>query len=83
MNSEGIGSEWASFYHWLNGRISADLITGSSKTIENLPSSANLRSLFLGKNKITKIQGLEGLTGLKTLSIQSKFILIMTPSSFC
>lgn len=41
------------------------------RTIENLPSSATLRSLFLGKNKITKIQGLEGLTGLTTLSIQS------------
>lgn len=41
------------------------------QTIENLPVSANLRSLFLGKNKITKIEGLDGLTGLRTLSIQS------------
>ena len=41
------------------------------QTIENLPISANLRSLFLGKNKITKIENLEGLTGLRTLSIQS------------
>jgi hypothetical protein len=43
------------------------------QTIENLPQSANLKSLFLGKNKITKIEGLDGLTGLTTLSIQSGF----------
>lgn len=30
-----------------------------------------MRSLFLGKNKITKIENLDGLTGLRTLSIQS------------
>ncbi len=42
------------------------------RTIENLPISANLKSLFLGKNKITKIEGLNGLTGLRTLSIQSE-----------
>lgn len=41
------------------------------QSLENLPVSANLRSLFLGKNKITKIENLEGLTGLQTLSLQS------------
>ena len=49
------------------------------QTIENLPISANLRSLFLGKNKITKIENLEGLTGLRTLSIQSAFPLTNGP----
>jgi len=54
------------------GLVYLELGGNRIRTIENLPISANLKSLFLGKNKITKIEGLAGLTGLRTLSIQSK-----------
>lgn len=50
------------------------------QTIDSLPISANLKSLFLGKNKITKIENLDGLTGLTTLSIQSAPRALCCPS---
>ena len=56
------------------GLVYLELGGNRIRTIENLPISANLKSLFLGKNKITKIEGLKGLTGLRTLSIQSELV---------
>lgn len=41
-----------------------------SQVIENLDTLASLQSLFLGTNKITKLQNLEGLHNLTVLSIQ-------------
>lgn len=41
-----------------------------SQVIENIDALANLDSLFLGKNKITKLQNLDALTNLTVLSIQ-------------
>lgn len=40
------------------------------QVIENIDALANLDSLFLGKNKITKLQNLDALTNLTVLSIQ-------------
>ena len=40
------------------------------QTIENISMLTNLTSLFIGKNKITKLQGLETLVNLRTLSMQ-------------
>lgn len=40
------------------------------QAIENIDTLANLDSLFLGKNKITKLQNLDALTNLTVLSIQ-------------
>ena len=40
------------------------------QVIENISTLTNLTSLFMGKNKLTKIQGLDTLTQLRTLSIQ-------------
>lgn len=42
----------------------------SSQVIENLDTLSSLQSLFLGTNKITKLQNLEGLHNLTVLSIQ-------------
>lgn len=41
-----------------------------SQVIENLDTLSSLQSLFLGTNKITKLQNLEGLHNLTVLSIQ-------------
>lgn len=38
--------------------------------LENLEQLTNLRSLYVGKNKITKLEGLSTLVKLGTLSIQ-------------
>lgn len=38
--------------------------------IENIDTLTNLESLFLGKNKITKLQNLDALTNLTVLSMQ-------------
>lgn len=38
--------------------------------LENLEELTNLRSLYVGKNKITKLEGLSTLIKLGTLSIQ-------------
>lgn len=43
---------------------------GILQAIENIDTLANLDSLFLGKNKITKLQNLDALTNLTVLSIQ-------------
>lgn len=40
------------------------------QVIENLEGLENLKCLYLGKNKITKIQNLESLKMLETLSLQ-------------
>lgn len=40
------------------------------QAIENIDTLAQLDSLFLGKNKITKLQNLDALTNLTVLSIQ-------------
>lgn len=40
------------------------------QAIENIDTLAHLDSLFLGKNKITKLQNLDALTNLTVLSIQ-------------
>ncbi|XP_068025555.1 protein phosphatase 1 regulatory subunit 7-like, partial [Melanerpes formicivorus] len=52
--------------------------TGTSHTnpqvpsaIENIDTLATLDSLFLGKNKITKLQNLDALTSLTVLSVQN------------
>lgn len=42
-----------------------------SKVIEGLDSLKSLRSLWLGKNKIEKVQGLEKLVTLEQLDIQN------------
>lgn len=44
------------------------------QVIENLDELINLESLFLGKNKITKLDNLQFLTKLKLLSMQSNRI---------
>lgn len=41
-----------------------------SQAIENIDTLTNLQSLFLGKNKITKLQNLDALTNLTVLSMQ-------------
>lgn len=45
-------------------------ILSNSQVIENLDTLSSLQSLFLGTNKITKLQNLEGLHNLTVLSIQ-------------
>lgn len=40
------------------------------QVIENLDALSSLQSLFLGTNKITKLQNLDGLHNLTVLSIQ-------------
>lgn len=45
------------------------------QAIENIDALANLDSLFLGKNKITKLQNLDALTNLTVLSIQVLILL--------
>jgi Leucine-rich repeat (LRR) protein len=40
------------------------------QVIENLEGLENLKCLYLGKNKITKIQNLDSLKKLETLSLQ-------------
>lgn len=42
----------------------------SPQVIENLDTLSSLQSLFLGTNKITKFQNLDGLHNLSVLSIQ-------------
>lgn len=42
----------------------------SSQAIENIDTLTSLESLFLGKNKITKLQNLDALTNLTVLSMQ-------------
>lgn len=46
------------------------LICVSLQVIENLDALSSLQSLFLGTNKITKLQNLDGLHNLTVLSIQ-------------
>ena len=46
------------------------LLTHLLQTIENLQSLSNLTELWLGKNKISKLQGLESLVNLRVLSLQ-------------
>lgn len=41
-----------------------------SKEIKNLENLVNLENLWLGKNKIVQIEGLNNLVNLKKLSIQ-------------
>lgn len=41
-----------------------------SQAIENIDTLTNLESLFLGKNKITKLQNLDALSNLRVLSMQ-------------
>ena len=50
-----------------------------AQMIENLDSLSSLQSLFLGTNKITQLQHLEGLHNLTVLSIQvhTFFLLFM------
>lgn len=45
------------------------------QAIENIDTLTNLDSLFLGKNKITKLQNLDALTNLTVLSIQVLILL--------
>uniref|UniRef100_H3AL25 Protein phosphatase 1 regulatory subunit 7 n=1 Tax=Latimeria chalumnae TaxID=7897 RepID=H3AL25_LATCH len=45
-----------------------------AKVIENIDTLTKLDSLFLGNNKIPKLQNLDGLTNLTVLSIQSNRI---------
>lgn len=45
--------------------------------IENLGPLVNLESLFLGKNKITKIEGLDALPNLRVLSLQVTLTLLL------
>ena len=47
------------------------LLLPPAQVIENLSPLVNLTQLFLGKNKITKLQGFEGLAKLRILSVQS------------
>ena len=47
----------------------------SPQAIENIDTLTSLESLFLGKNKITKLQNLDALSNLRVLSMQ-------VPSSF-
>lgn len=42
----------------------------SPQAIENIDALTSLESLFLGKNKITKLQNLDALTNLTVLSMQ-------------
>ena len=44
--------------------------------IENIAPLVNLTKLYLGKNKITKISGLETLVNLTCLSLQVSYIKI-------
>lgn len=41
-----------------------------SQAIENIDTLTSLESLFLGKNKITKLQNLDALSNLRVLSMQ-------------
>lgn len=41
-----------------------------SQAIENIDTLTSLDSLFLGKNKITKLQNLDALSNLRVLSMQ-------------
>lgn len=50
--------------------ICVSFILLCSQVIENLDTLASLQSLFLGTNKITTFQNLEGLHNLTVLSIQ-------------
>lgn len=50
--------------------ICVSLTLFCSQVIENLDTLSSLQSLFLGTNKITKLQNLEGLHSLTVLSIQ-------------
>ena len=45
------------------------------QAIENIDTLTNLESLFLGKNKITKLQNLDALTNLTVLSMQVRSFL--------
>ncbi|EIW83980.1 L domain-like protein [Coniophora puteana RWD-64-598 SS2] len=58
------------------GRTLRSLELGGNRIrfIENLDSLVNLEELWLGKNKITKLQNLSSLKSLKILSIQSNRI---------
>lgn len=47
-----------------------EVILSCLQEIENLDALASLQSLFLGTNKITQLQHLEGLHNLTVLSIQ-------------
>lgn len=53
---------------------SLELGSNRIRAIENLDALVNLEELWLGKNKITKLQGLEKLAKLRLLSIQSNRI---------
>ncbi|MPC45447.1 Protein phosphatase 1 regulatory subunit 7 [Portunus trituberculatus] len=44
---------------------------GVTQVIENLDGLTNLNSIFLGKNRITKLQNMDSLINLKILGVQS------------
>jgi len=46
------------------------------QTIENIETLTNLEELYIGKNKITKMDGLSTLTKLTLLSIQVGLLFI-------
>lgn len=56
--------------HGGGGATGQLLICVSLQVIENLDALSSLQSLFLGTNKITKLQNLDGLHHLTVLSIQ-------------
>ena len=45
--------------------------------IEGIEALVNLEELYLGQNKITKLENLNTLTKLKILSIQVSFVLLV------
>lgn len=55
---------------WEKGGNAQLLICVSLQVIDNLDALSSLQSLFLGTNKITKLQNLDGLHNLTVLSIQ-------------
>ncbi|XP_041125611.1 protein phosphatase 1 regulatory subunit 7-like isoform X3 [Polyodon spathula] len=50
------------------------ILDPEAEVIENIENLSHLDSLFLGTNKITKLQNLDGLASLTVLSIQSNCI---------
>jgi hypothetical protein len=51
------------------------------QVIENLEGLNNLKCLYLGKNKITKIQNLDSLKNLEVLSLQVGGTTVVTVAS--
>lgn len=52
------------------------------QVIENLDGLTNLNSIFLGKNKITKLQNLDSLINLKILGVQVSCYVIRCCAGF-